>query len=135
MRSVATTWLKRFALESAFARLSFDDRTFGPGTPAPGMGIFAVVAIDPEACHPRRHDDRARPLVDGRFELAKGAVSSYYEFRWPTSEQRLTDEAWRAMLESASQGDAGQPVDRPSWQAPFLVGAKIAKVPVPDATP
>jgi Protein of unknown function (DUF3160) len=38
------------------------------------------------------------PLGDGRFELAVGGVSSFYEFRRPTTELRLTDEEWKAML-------------------------------------
>ncbi|MDO8363041.1 MAG: DUF3160 domain-containing protein [Actinomycetota bacterium] len=66
------------------------------------------------------------PIGDGRFELAVGAVSSYYEFRRPSTELRLTDEEWRALL---SQSAA--PVERPSWQNVFLVGAPIADEPVP----
>ena len=37
--------------------------------------------------------------VDGTLRIAKGAVYSYYEFSWP-SEDRLTDEKWREMLEN-----------------------------------
>ena len=66
------------------------------------------------------------PIGDGRFELAVGAVSSYYEFRRATTELRLTDEEWRSML-----GEDPIPVSRPSWQAPFLVGATTS----PDAVP
>ncbi len=54
--------------------------------------------------------DRILVLVpddDGDFEVAMGGVYSYYEF---TSEERLTDESWRAML------DAGDQPDRPEWQ-------------------
>ena len=71
------------------------------------------------------------PIGDGRFELAVGAVSSYYEFRWPTNAPRLTDEEWRSMLE----GETGRamPVARPSWEAPFLVGTQVADEPVPTA--
>ncbi|MBN1933893.1 MAG: DUF3160 domain-containing protein, partial [Anaerolineae bacterium] len=35
-------------------------------------------------------------------------VFTYYEFKWPMSD-RLTDEAWRAMLE------AGQAPAQPAW--------------------
>ncbi|MBI5087320.1 MAG: DUF3160 domain-containing protein [Actinobacteria bacterium] len=67
------------------------------------------------------------PLGDGRFELAVGGVSSYYEFRRPTTELRLTDEEWKSMIDQWPI-----PVERPSWQAPFLVGAQTADVPVPN---
>ena len=66
------------------------------------------------------------PLGDGRFELAVGGVSSYYEFRRPTTELRLTDEEWKSMLDQTPV-----PVDRPSWQAPFLVGAATSDEAVP----
>lgn len=64
------------------------------------------------------------PLGDGRFELAVGGVASYYEFWRSTAELRLTDEEWRAML---AEGE--QPVARPAWTAPFLVGAEISTTP------
>ncbi len=56
------------------------------------------------------------PLGDGRFELARGYVFSYYEFWRPTSEPRLTDEEWRTMV---SDGDTPP---RPDWTGSFLVG-------------
>ena len=49
---------------------------------------------------------------DGHVETAIGPVLSYYEFTWPMSD-RLTDEAWREML------DAGT-VERPTWTEAFL---------------
>ena len=49
----------------------------------------------------------------GAFQLAVGAVYSYYEFLQPISD-RLTDEAWRAML------DAGTQPDRPAWEHAFM---------------
>jgi hypothetical protein len=49
----------------------------------------------------------------GGFQLAVGGVYSYYEFLQPMSD-RLTDEAWRAML------DAGTQPDRPGWEQPFM---------------
>jgi len=51
------------------------------------------------------------PNDEGRFQVATGAVYSFYEFVWPRSEQRLTDEEWRQMLR-----DGEQP-PRPAWQA------------------
>ena len=74
------------------------------------------------------------PIADGRFELARGAVSSYYEFRWPADGSRLTDKEWRSMLDDGTRDGSG-PVERPSWQAPFLLGARIADEPVPQAEP
>lgn len=57
------------------------------------------------------------PLVqpDGTLflEVAKGGVFSYYEFAWPMND-RLTDEKWRAMLES------GNTPDRPIWMSRFM---------------
>ena len=38
--------------------------------------------------------------VAGSLRIAKGAVFSYYEFPWP-SDDRLTDEKWRDMLENS----------------------------------
>lgn len=46
--------------------------------------------------------------VDGKLRIAKGAVYSYYEFSWP-SQDRLTDEKWKAMLEN------GEAPDQPEW--------------------
>jgi hypothetical protein len=51
----------------------------------------------------------------GGFQLAIGAVYSYYEFLQPLSD-RLTDEAWRQML------DSGNAPERPAWEDAFLPG-------------
>jgi hypothetical protein len=48
------------------------------------------------------------------LQVAKGGVFSYYEFEWPISD-RLTDEAWRGMLDD---GSAPAP---PDWTSSFLV--------------
>jgi hypothetical protein len=57
------------------------------------------------------------PLVtaDGSIQLqvAKGGVFAYYEFSWP-AEDRLTDEAWRGML------DDGTAPPAPEWTASFM---------------
>src|SRR5690606_24786758 len=37
------------------------------------------------------------PNDDGRFQVARGAVYSFYEF-WVPRGERLTDEEWRATL-------------------------------------
>ncbi|MGB8860062.1 MAG: DUF3160 domain-containing protein [Ilumatobacteraceae bacterium] len=70
------------------------------------------------------------PTGDGRFEIAVGGVSSYYEFRRPTTELRLTDEEWRSLLLQPSP-----PVERPSWQSLFLLGAPLSASPVPVQEP
>jgi hypothetical protein len=63
------------------------------------------------------------PLGDGRFELAEGAVFSYYEFWMSNDTPRLTDEEWRSMLNE----DDLPP--RPQWIEPIIVGAEIASEP------
>lgn len=56
------------------------------------------------------------PVVDDDgsvyLQVAKGGVFSYYEFPWP-ADDRLTDEAWREML------DANKAPDRPEWIESF----------------
>jgi len=56
------------------------------------------------------------PVVDDDgsvyLQVAKGGVFSYYEFPWP-ADDRLTDEAWREML------DASEAPDRPEWIESF----------------
>jgi hypothetical protein len=51
--------------------------------------------------------------VDGQLALTQGGVFSYFEFAWPMSD-RLTDEAWRELLNS------GQAPVRPEWTASFI---------------
>jgi hypothetical protein len=53
------------------------------------------------------------PDKQGKFEIAVGGVYSYYEFPQPAS-NRLTDEAWRTMLNN------GTAPARPSWETPIL---------------
>jgi hypothetical protein len=55
------------------------------------------------------------PDDHGGFQIGIGGVYSYYEFLQPTT-NRLTDEAWRAMLAQGSQPD------RPAWESVFLAG-------------
>jgi hypothetical protein len=49
------------------------------------------------------------PDDQDNFQLAVGGVYSYYEFLQPVAD-RLTDEAWRQML------DQGKAPERPSWE-------------------
>jgi len=55
----------------------------------------------------------ACPLSNGSILLAAGPVLSYYEFKHPMSD-RLTDEAWRQLL------DSPQRPARPAWFQPLL---------------
>ena len=48
------------------------------------------------------------PDDEGALYVARGGVFSYYEFTWPMSD-RLTDEAWQAMLA------AGRAPAQPAW--------------------
>ena len=56
------------------------------------------------------------PNDEGRFQVARGGVYSFYEFRQPAAE-RLTDEEWRQRL------DDGDIPERPAWQQAFLVAS------------
>jgi hypothetical protein len=55
----------------------------------------------------------ACPSPDGSVFLAAGPVLSYYEFKHPMSD-RLTDEAWRELLDSTERPD------RPPWFQPLV---------------
>jgi len=55
----------------------------------------------------------ACPMPDGKSFLAAGPVLSYYEFKHPMSD-RLTDEAWRQLLESPNKPE------RPKWYVPLM---------------
>ena len=50
--------------------------------------------------------------IDGTLRIAKGGVYSYYEFSWP-SEDRLTDDKWKSMLENDEAPKS------PSWTETF----------------
>ncbi len=97
----------------------------------PQAAVIADVATDPDA----DFDGVPSPVVlevgvgriqtlhavvpvvqaDGTISLqvAKGGVFSYYEFPWPAPD-RLTDEKWRAMLES------GEAPVQPEWTGSFF---------------
>lgn len=51
-------------------------------------------------------------VPDGRIIVGAGPVLSYYEFKQPMGD-RLTDEAWKAMLEQGSEPE------RPEWTGSF----------------
>lgn len=51
--------------------------------------------------------------VEGKLRIARGGVFSYYEFPWP-ADNRLTDKAWREILESQEAPEA------PAWTSSFI---------------
>lgn len=51
--------------------------------------------------------------VDGQLRIAKGGVFTTYEFPWPMGD-RLTDDAWRELLQSPDAPDA------PEWTNAFI---------------
>jgi hypothetical protein len=55
----------------------------------------------------------AIPDGNGGLHLAKGGIFSYFEFPWDMSD-RLTDEKWRAML------DSGTAPAQPEWTTSFI---------------
>ncbi len=55
------------------------------------------------------------PNDEGRFQVARGAVYSFYEF-WVPRAERLTDEEWRQMLYD------GRAPDRPAWITDSFTG-------------
>jgi hypothetical protein len=46
----------------------------------------------------------AYKVPDGRILMGAGPVMSYYEYKHPAND-RMTDEAWRSMLETAPPGE------------------------------
>jgi len=106
-------------LEALFWRTS--DRTAsGVSEADQDAAIVADIASSPKSILEvgTGRIDRIYVLVpddEGRFQVAVGGVYSYYEFTNPPGE-RLTDEAWRAMLER------GQAPERPVWEGAFLAG-------------
>jgi Protein of unknown function (DUF3160) len=65
----------------------------------------------------------ACPASDGSVFLAAGPVLSHYEFKHPMSD-RLTDEAWRDLLDSSEKPD------RPKWYQPLMSSAGESAVSV-----
>jgi hypothetical protein len=80
--------------------------------------VVADVATDPNGLVLEEGVGRIQEIyvvaeIEGRLVVTKGGVFSYYEFPWPMSD-RLTDEAWRKML------DEGQAPGRPFWTESFI---------------
>jgi hypothetical protein len=77
-----------------------------------GRGVDIAKEIDDVLEIGTGRIDRIFVLVpddDGDFHVATGGVYSYYEFRRPTADGRLTDEQWWEMLRT------GNVPERPAW--------------------
>jgi len=59
------------------------------------------------------------PRADGKLQVSKGGVFSYYEFLWPSGD-RLTDEKWQRLLK-----DDKQPPQQ-EWTKSFIMGPAFA---------
>ena len=57
-----------------------------------------------------------RVSIEGTPTVCVGAVYSYYEFRHPIKD-RLTDEAWRKMVDNA------KPPAMPKWTSEYVVSS------------
>jgi hypothetical protein len=98
------------------------DAQTGGSTAGPDeiAAIIADIMSNPEAALQigTGHIDLIYVLVpndDGQFQVARGAVYSFYEF-WVPRGERLTDEEWRTMVHE------GRIPDRPSWTTPSFTG-------------
>lgn len=65
--------------------------------------------------------------IEGRLQLCRGAVFSFYEFEHPASD-RLTDEAWQTMLERKPAPA------RPSWVRTFVTGTPAGNLKPTETT-
>lgn len=107
-------WLEVNKDEPQFAELG--PTQFLDQNPA---AIIADVATDPngkvlEVGTGRIAEIYAVVPVAGKLRLARGGVFSYYEFTWPMDE-RLTDEAWRELLDSEKRPE------QPAWMQDFTI--------------
>ena len=107
-------WLEVNKDEPAFKESS-SQRDYLNENPA---AIVADVATDPNGRVLEEGTGKISEIyvvvpIDGQLRIAKGGVYSYYEFAWPMSD-RLTDNKWRAMLNS---GEAPQ---LPEWTSAFI---------------
>jgi hypothetical protein len=62
------------------------------------------------------------PRPDGKLQITKGGVFSYFEFKWPVSD-RLTDERWQQML----KGEKKEKPQQQEWLQSLVVGPQYPK--------
>lgn len=109
-------WLERLTLAAADTPEGGYSNEFSDDEQA---ALVADVATDPNGQVLEEGTGRIYEIYvvvpDGRggLVLTKGGVYSYYEFAWPLS-NRLTDEAWRALITQ------GQQPPQPEWTADFI---------------
>ena len=93
-----------------------------PKTPAQGLSMPIVADVHTHTVENTAVQEAvgkvdliivACPMPEGKAFLAVGPVFSYYEFKHLMSD-RLTDEAWRKLL------DSPQKPDRPKWYVPLM---------------
>ncbi len=110
-------WLERITMAAADTEPGDYSNVFSDDEQA---AIVADVATDPNGFVLEEATGRIFEIYvvvpDGRggLQLARGGIYSYYEFPWPMND-RLTNEAWRAMLES------GEHPPQPAWTGSFIV--------------
>jgi hypothetical protein len=75
-----------------------------------GVGYVDLIIV---ACPAPARSAETSLRPDGPVFLAAGPVLSYYEFKHPMDD-RLTDEAWRELLDSPDRPD------RPRWFQPLM---------------
>ncbi|MFL5806631.1 MAG: DUF3160 domain-containing protein [Roseiflexaceae bacterium] len=126
------TFIRFYGGEIEKLTFAADDAGVYPGAEAPApMGgedlqaaVVADVATDPngqvlEEGVGRIFEIYAVAPIEGKLVLTKGGVFSHYEFAQPISD-RLTDEAWRAML------DEGKAPPLADWTSSFIVDQNAA---------
>jgi hypothetical protein len=126
------TFIRFYGGEIEKLTFAADDEGVYPGAEAPApMGgeelqaaVVADVATDPngqvlEEGVGRIFEIYAVAPHEGKLVLTKGGVFSHYEFVQPISD-RLTDEAWRAML------DEGMAPPLAEWTGSFIVDQNAA---------
>ncbi len=109
-------WLERMTLAAADTEPDSHSNVFSEDEQA---AIVADVATDPNGFVLEEATGRifeifvVVPDGQGGLVLARGGIYSYYEFPWPMDD-RLTNEAWRAMIEAGTQPAP------PVWTSSFI---------------
>ena len=94
-----------------------------PGKRPEGMAVVADVHTDPNTGNVLEEGVGYPRIIyvicniEGHLVVTRGAAYSYYEFTRPIS-SRMTDEEWRALLETPNQPDL------PVWQGSFANNRK-----------
>jgi len=85
------------------------DQVQGPDRNMPVIAdVHTADASALEVAVGKAHEIYVVVEIEGKLKLTRGAIFSFYEFSWPSSD-RLTDENWQSMLESSKAPE------QPSW--------------------